>query len=127
MSNLCLHAAQTFKYIQLFYQAQSTCLYCVFVVNPSLNSHDNDSGMGRGFGRGFRGRGAIRPGLGRAEFAHADIAMTTPWMGPGAPIMRAPPPVMPGMIPPPGDKLPPGMAVPGAMVGLILNWTFSMI
>ena len=37
--------------------------------------------MGRGFGRGFRGRGAIRPGLGRAEFAHADIAMTTPWMG----------------------------------------------
>ena len=54
----------------------------MFVVNPSLNSHnDSDSGMGRGFGRGFRGRGGIRPGLGRAEFAPAEMAMAAPWMG----------------------------------------------
>ena len=54
----------------------------VFAVNPSLNSHhDADSGMGRGFGRGFRGRGGIRPGMGRAEFPPADMTMTPPWMG----------------------------------------------
>jgi hypothetical protein len=54
----------------------------VFVVNPSLNSHhDGESGMGRGFGRGFRGRGGIRPGMGRAEFGPPDMAMAAPWMG----------------------------------------------
>ncbi|CAB4003398.1 Hypothetical predicted protein [Paramuricea clavata] len=73
--------------------------------------------MGRGFGRGFRGRGGIRPGMGRAEFAPPDMAMAAPWMGPGPPMLRAPPPGMPGMLPPPGDKLPPGMAVPGVMGG----------
>ena len=37
-------------------------------------------------------------------------------VGPAGPVFRAPPPGMPGMMPPPGDKLPPGMAMPGAMV-----------
>jgi hypothetical protein len=36
-------------------------------------------------------------------------------------MLRAPPPGMPGMIPPPGDKLPPGMAVHGVMVRRNLN------
>ena len=54
------------------------------LVNPSLNSHqsDGDFGAGRGFGRGFRGRGGIRPGLGRGgEFIPPEMAMATPWMG----------------------------------------------
>jgi hypothetical protein len=38
-------------------------------------------------------------------------------------MIRAPPPGMPGMIPPPGDKLPPGMGIPGAMVGVLLHST----
>ena len=53
----------------------------IFLVNPSLNSHNDSDGMGRGFGRGFRGRGGIRPGMGRAEFVPAEVAMGTPWMG----------------------------------------------
>ena len=57
----------------------------MFLVNPSLNSHhDSDTvimiGMGRGFGRGFRGRGGIRPGMGRAEFIPAEMAMAH-WVG----------------------------------------------
>ncbi|XP_028410705.1 cleavage and polyadenylation specificity factor subunit 6-like [Dendronephthya gigantea] len=88
-------------------------------INPSLNSHqDNDAGAGRGFGRGFRGRGGMRPGMGRAtELAPPDMAIATPWMPPGVPIIRGPPPVIPGMITPHGEKLPPGMAIPASMGG----------
>lgn len=53
-----------------------------FPVNPSLNNHQDDMGMGRGFGRGFRGRGGmVRPGFGRAEMFPPEMAMATPWMG----------------------------------------------
>ena len=53
----------------------------MFLVNPSLNSHHDNDGMGRGFGRGFRGRGGIRPGMGRAEFIPAEMAMGAHWVG----------------------------------------------
>ena len=52
----------------------------MFPVNPSLNSHHDNDGMGRGFGRGFRGRGGIRPGMGRAEFIPAEMAMGAHWV-----------------------------------------------
>lgn len=70
---------------QIFLITCNTYFVCnsVFVVNPSLNSHnDTDTGLGRGgFGRGFRGRGGIRPGLHRAEFLPAEMTMAVPWMG----------------------------------------------
>ena len=53
----------------------------LFLVNPSLNSHHDSDGMGRGFGRGFRRRGGIRPGMGRAEFIPAEMAMGAHWVG----------------------------------------------
>lgn len=101
-------------------------------INPSLTSHQNDGdgghsgpGHGRGFhGRGFgpRGRGSIRPGMSHAgDFGH-DMAMGNPWMGPAGPMLRPPQPGLAGFVdrglPPtslPGDKLHPGLSMPGAM------------
>ncbi|XP_031565528.1 cleavage and polyadenylation specificity factor subunit 6-like isoform X2 [Actinia tenebrosa] len=91
---------------------------------PGYHGGGGDRGRGYfGYNRGgFRGRGGVRPGMGRGF--EGEMAPRGPWMGPpgqmGGP--RLPPP---GMVPPFGDQQPPPFGMnpnmghfPNAVMGI---------